>query len=199
MEKELSARRPGDDLPAELTDELRRSVTNVIARGNLNIIRHRNRILNGVTSDVGSHVPTVPVANANQTEREVLTNLIADIVAKKGNNYRQFYYPAASYCYAYQPTYALQPGEVLADKFKAHNWWLPTLGELGMVYWQQVKGGIFAAAASNSRYSNLTADWHWTSTEYNASYAWYLHGGNGQVLYNNFKYNSRACRAVVAF
>ena len=164
----------------------------------LQIIRHRNRILNGVTSDVGSHVPTVPVANANQTEREVLTNLIADIVAKKGNKYRQFYYPAASYCYAYQPTYALQPGEVLADKFKAHNWWLPTLGELGMVYWQQVKGGIFAAAASNSRYSNLTADWHWTSTEYNASFACNLHGGNGQVN-GYFKHHSRACRAVVAF
>ena len=168
----------------------------------LQIIRHRNRILNGVTSDVGSHVPKVPTANANQTEREVLTNLIADIVAKKGNNYRQFYYPAASYCYAYQPTYALQPGEVLADKFKAHNWWLATCGELGMVYWQQVKGGIFAAAAANGKYSNLTNDWHWTSTEYNASNAWYLHGGNGQVVGNygtGTKNGSRAVRAVVAF
>lgn len=164
----------------------------------LQIIRHRNRILNGVTSDVGSHVPQVPVANANQTEREVLTNLIADIVAKKGNNYRQFYYPAASYCYAYQPTYQLQPGEVLADKFKAHNWWLPTLGELGMVYWQQVKGGIFAAAQANSRYSNLTNDLHWTSTEYYASNAWNLHGENGQV-YTYIKQGSRAVRAVVAF
>ena len=135
----------------------------------------------------------------HRLEREVLTNLIADIVAKKGNNYRQFYYPAASYCYAYQPTYALQPGEVLADKFKAHNWWLPTLGELGMVYWQQVKGGIFATAQANSRYSNLTADWHWTSTEYDATLAWILHGGNGQVSSNYTKYNSRACRAVVAF
>ncbi len=166
----------------------------------LQLIRHRNRILNGVTSDVGSHVPTVPVANANQTEREVLANLIADIVAKKGNKYRQFYYPAASYCYAYQPTYQLQPGEVLADKFKAHNWWLPTLGELGMVYWQQVKGGIFAAAQANSHYSNLTNDWHWSSSEYEASTAWYLHGGNGQVNgVGSLKSNSRACRAVVAF
>ena len=164
----------------------------------LQIIRHRNRILNGVTSDVGGHIPKIPVANANQTETEVLTTLIADIVSKKGNNYRQFYYPAASYCYAYQPTYALQPGEVLADKFKSHNWWLATLGELGMVYWQQVKGGIFTAAQANGRYTNLQNDYLWTSTEYNASYAWNLHGGNGQV-YNNGKYNSRAVRAVVAF
>ena len=192
----------GDVGLVELTEDIGPfRIGDFIHRGQyktLQIIRHRNRILNGVTSDVGSHVPQVPVANANQTEREVLTNLIADIVAKKGNNYRQFYYPAASYCYAYQPTYELQPGEVLADKFKAHNWWLPTLGELGMVYWQQVKGGIFAAAASNSRYSNLTNDWHWSSTEYNASTAWYLHGGNGQVS-NYIKYFSRAVRAVVAF
>jgi hypothetical protein len=166
----------------------------------LQIIRHRNRILNGVTSDVGSHTPQVPVANANQTETEVLTMLIADIVSKKGNNYREFYYPAASFCYAYQPTYALQPGEVLADKFRAHNWWLPTLGELGMVYWQQVKGGIFAAAQANGRYTVLQNDYLWTSTEYNVSYAWNLHGGSGQVYYLNFgKGNSRAVRAVVAF
>ena len=193
----------GDVGLVELTEDIGPfCVGDFIHRGQyktLQIIRHRNRILNGVTSNVGSHVPQVPVANANQTEREVLTNLIADIVAKKGNNYRQFYYPAISYCYAYQPTYALQPGEVLADKFKAHNWWLPTLGELGMVYWQQVKGGIFAAAQANSRYSNLTADYHWTSTEYNASNAWNLHGGNGQVNYLSIKYISRACRAVVAF
>lgn len=192
----------GDVGLVELTEDIGPfRIGDFIHRGQyktLQLIRHRNTILNGVTSDVGSHVPQVPVANANQTEREVLTNLIADIVAKKGNNYRQFYYPAISYCYAYQPTYQLQPGEVLADKFKAHNWWLPTLGELGMVYWQQVKGGIFAAAASNSRYTNLTSDWHWTSTEYDASYAWNLHGGNGQV--NNYiKSYSRAVRAVVAF
>ena len=193
----------GDVGLVELTEDIGPfRVGDFIHRGQyktLQIIRHRNRILNGVTSDVGSHVPQVPVANANQTERDVLTNLIADIVAKKGNNYRQFYYPAASYCYAYQPTYQLQPGEVLADKFKAHNWWLPTLGELGMVYWQQVKGGIFAAAQANSRYSNLTNDWHWTSTEYNASIAWYLHGGNGQVNGYYGKGTSRAVRAVVAF
>lgn len=192
----------GDVGLVELTEDIGPfSTGDFIHRGQyktLQLIRHRNRILIGVTSDVGSHVPQVPVANANQTEREVLTNLIADIVAKKGNNYRQFYYPAASYCYAYQPTYALQPGEVLADKFKAHNWWLPTLGELGMVYWQQVKGGIFAAAQANGRYTNLTNDYHWTSTEYNATIAWYLHGGNGQVDVS-FKVNSRACRAVVAF
>ena len=99
----------------------------------LQLIRHRNRILTGVTSNVGTHVPQIPAANSNQTERTVLELLIADIVSKKGNNYRQFYYPAASYCYAYMPTYVLQPGEVVADKLKPHNWWLPTLGELGMV------------------------------------------------------------------
>jgi hypothetical protein len=37
----------------------------------------------------------------------------------------QFYYPAASYCYAYEPNV-----EGLAKQFKAHNWFLPSDGEL---------------------------------------------------------------------
>ena len=167
----------------------------------LQLIRHRNRILTGVTSNVGTHVPQIPAANSNQTERTVLELLIADIVSKKGNNYRQFYYPAASFCYAYMPTYVLQPGEVVADKLKPHNWWLPTLGELGMVYWQQVHGAFDAARAAG-RYTNLTNDntQYWTSTEYSATSAYLLHGGTGAVNGSNFfKLNSRYVRAVVAF
>ena len=171
----------------------------------LQLMRHRNTILRGVVGNsavVGSHVPEVPAATANLTEREVLTNLIQDIVSKKGNRYRQLYYPAASYCYAYQPTYALKPGEVLADKFLAHNWWLPTLGELGMVYWQQQHSTIFADAIANGIYSILTSDnnsgYYWTSTEYSATFAYNLHGGTGAVYSNISKYTQRYVRAVVA-
>ena len=163
----------------------------------LQIIRHRNKVLNGVTVD-GVDLTQPIEANANQTEREVLTNRIAAIVAAKGNKYRQFYFPAASYCYAYQPS--VPAGEVLADHLKAHNWWLPTVGEFGMVYWQQLHSTIFDAARANGNYTNLTSDYCWTSTEYSATYAWFVHGGNGTVTGISLnKGGSRAVRAVVAF
>ncbi len=169
----------------------------------LQIIRHRNKVLNGVTID-GLDLTQPIEANANQTEREVLTTRIAAIVAAKGNKYRQFYYPGASYCYAYQPGVA--SGETLADHLKAHNWWMPTIGELARIYWYHIKGytvgaenNIFAAAYAAGLWTKLTSDWYWTSTEYSSAYAWNLHGGNGQVGNNYFKLNSRAVRAVVAF
>jgi hypothetical protein len=42
-----------------------------------------------------------------------------------GTAYRGLYYPAVSYCYAYCPTTRLD----LDDRFKEHNWWMPTFGE----------------------------------------------------------------------
>ena len=38
------------------------------------------------------------------------------------------YYPAFSYCYAYEPV--INDGEILNDKFKKHKWFLPSQGEL---------------------------------------------------------------------
>ena len=54
----------------------------------------------------------------------MLTQYIADVIANNENlsKYQQFYYPAVSKCYAYQPT--VKAGEELADKFKYHNWYL---------------------------------------------------------------------------
>ena len=116
----------------------------------LRIIDHRDTILN----DSGVNLP-LPSANATQTEAENLTSLLEEIVSLYGaSKYRQYYYPAASYCHAYEPT-TLREGEVLSDKFKAHNWYLPSSGELARLYWYHSKGyevgkefSIFARAST---------------------------------------------------
>lgn len=48
------------------------------------------------------------------------------------------YYPAFSYCYAYEPV--INDGEILSDKFKKHKWFLPSQGELlRIIYYTYMK------------------------------------------------------------
>lgn len=100
----------------------------------LKIIKHRNLILNDSTVNL-----EIPAASGSKTETTRLSELIAANIANNDNKskYQQFYYPAASYCYAYQPTEGVFP---LADKFKVHNWYLPSLGELARIAWYNSKG-----------------------------------------------------------
>lgn len=56
-----------------------------------------------------------------------------DFLDRETSNYKFIknalaYYPAFSYCYAYEPV--INDGEVLSDKFKKHKWFLPSQGEL---------------------------------------------------------------------
>ena len=128
--------------------------------------------------------------------------------------YRQLYYPAASVCYAYEPE--VNAGEVLNDKFKAHNWFLPTCGQLLRMYYYYASAfhtndklgddyntgeTIFAHAyrLSGGKFSNFTVSYYWSSTEYSAwSYSWYIYFTSGYINYNP-KYNVYRCRALVAF
>lgn len=88
------------------------------------IIRHRNIILR----DSGISLP-VPLKSSTQSEFENLTALIAAANTAPGSGYR-YYYPAASYAYAYEPV--VKQGETLHEKFRAHRWFLPTPGDAQM-------------------------------------------------------------------
>lgn len=163
----------------------------------LKIIQHRNKIIRESTPS--DFTLSIPAATANTTETDSLTDLIAEIKRVKGDNYRTYYYPAASYCYAYEPT-GLLPGETLSTKLKAHKWFLPTLGELARIYWLQQHDTVFNASYNAGQYKKLWNDWYWTSTEINASNAYTMNGGSGQVInYYYFKSYSYLVRAVVAF
>lgn len=108
LSKDLGIYSEGDVIPCGMADTLR-------------IIAHRNKILR----DSGINLE-VPVAAGNVSEKANLDALIvhAQTVVTYGQHY---YYPAASYAYAYQPT--IKAGETLSEKFKTHKWFLPAPGD----------------------------------------------------------------------
>ena len=84
------------------------------------------------------------------------------------------YYPAASYCYAYEPgiiansKVQLKENEILSNKFKAHNWFLPAAGELiymwyGIQFKQDYSNG--KTLKSFDEYSNENKHYIWSSSE----------------------------------
>ena len=89
-----------------------------------------------------TNVFATPAASSAETEYSNVTTCITRIQSwardtlgdPNYTKYRQWFFPAASYCYAYQPT-AEKPGDTgLSDKFKAHQWYLPSTGELARLY-----------------------------------------------------------------
>lgn len=167
----------------------------------LGIIAHRNQVLDAA----GLSIPAAQFKDGVRTKSEMenLYELISKIIENNGNaaKYQQYYWPAASYCYAYEPTVA--DGEELAPKFKAHNWYLPAIGELVRQYWYYRQGlasdlNIFANAINNAVMANYTASGRWSSSEGNQTNAWYVNFSSGFFNYNS-KCNSGVVRAVCAF
>lgn len=183
----------------------------------LKLIQHRNKILNTgiVLYPAEGEVParvlgplTIPTEREGRTELENLVSLIATLRNYMATEYEddnsakwsQIYYPAASAAYAYQPKVT---GVELADKFRAHNWFLPANGLLMRLCWYSSKGissneNIFKKAIEKGVFTNFTASHFWSSTEYGSGLAWYCYFssyGTG----SNGKYNSCKVRPVAAF
>ncbi len=80
----------------------------------------------------------------------------------------------------------------------AGKWWLPSLGEMMMIYANMTK--INYALSLITGADQLVEDAYWTSTEYSATRAWYLYLSNGGANGYGTKasYTSRV-RAVSAF
>ncbi len=167
----------------------------------LGIIAHRNQVLDAA----GLSIPAAQFKDGVRTKSEMenLYELISKIIENNGNaaKYQQYYWPAASYCYAYEPTVA--DGEELAPKFKAHNWYLPAIGELVRQYWYYRQGlasdlNIFANAINNAVMANYTASYRWSSSEYYQTLAWYVGFSHG--YFGGYgKSGSGVVRAVCAF
>lgn len=181
----------GDEAPIGYIDTLR-------------IIQHRNKIL----EDSGVNLP-IPAEEDGVSENSILTDYINDVVANNSSQwkYQQFYYPAASRCYAYQPSVA--NGETLSDKFKAHNWYLPASGEVARFYWHTVYGpdydddrigDIFNTATTDGNYSKFnTGALYWSSSEASQTSAWYVVFSNGGLFIWYAKNVSVRVRACAAF
>lgn len=165
----------------------------------LKIIAHRNLILNDPACD-DLPMPVDEGVGLYQATLNAITN-----IGTLGAKYRQFYYPAASLCNAYQPS--IKRGEVLADCFKQGKWFLPTEGDLMRMYWYHKLGygyddnglptplhsanglGIFQA------FSNT---WYGSNTEHSSLHVWILNFNSGSVIFDH-KCNRPAFRAVAAF
>lgn len=163
----------------------------------LEVINHRDRVL----LETGHEIPA---ATAEKTELQVLDSLLDAIVAEGGDTkYRQFYYPMVSRVHAWEPT-VLRSNEVLADKFKAGNWFLPSEGELARIGWYYMNGvaggehGIFVNAIADGIMKNFASSWIGSSSEYYSNYEWVVNFGSGYCTYT-YRNCSTLSRAVVAF
>ncbi len=79
----------------------------------------------------------------------------------------------------------------------AGKWWLPSLGEMFMIYANMTK--INYALSLISGATQLSETWYWTSTEYSATNAWFLYLNYGLMYYyTKASYRGRV-RAVSAF
>lgn len=99
----------------------------------LAIIQHRNKVLDAY-ADRENNLFVRPYTTNDYDELTMLNRLMtradqADVegrLASIGKTYgSHLYYPAASACFAYEPT-----ASNLNDKFKKYNWFLPASGDL---------------------------------------------------------------------
>ncbi|MCI1778775.1 MAG: DUF1566 domain-containing protein [Bacteroidales bacterium] len=115
------------------------------------------------------------------------TNTAAQITHSECNT--ESYAPG--FCAAYSRTNANGQG------LTAGKWWLPSLGEMLMIYANMRK--INYALSFINGATPLAEAYYWTSTEYSATTAWRLGLNDGYVNYTNKAPNHYRVRAVSAF
>ena len=100
---------------------------------------------------------------------------------------------------SYAPGYCAQYSRVNANGkgLTAGRWWLPSLGELMMIYANMRK--INYALSLIEGATQLAETWYWSSTEYSATYAWFLTLGGGYAGNLAKAANQYRVRAVSAF
>ena len=100
---------------------------------------------------------------------------------------------------AYAPGYCANYSRVNANGkgLTAGKWWLPSLGEMMMIYANMTK--INYALSLISGATPLQEAAYWTSTEGNATYAWRLYLSIGYAYYNTKASNTHRVRPVSAF
>ena len=170
----------------------------------LKIINHRNFILNDSNVNLA-----IPSKSESQTELQNLYLVMQHAVSSNGDQakYREYYYPAASQCYSYEPK--IKDGETLSGNFKAGNWFLPSAGELARLYWcniynksqQPEINGIFARCIEIGILLPFGKFWYNSSTESNLTAIWGVLFSSGLLASIGYMYKQTdaLCRAVCAF
>lgn len=99
---------------------------------------------------------------------------------------------APGYCRAYSRANSKGKG------LTAGYWWLPSVGELLMMYANKLKINYALSLIKGAQL--LDTSWYWSSTEFSSAYAWYLSFGGGYLRYWGDKVGvKRHVRPVSAF
>ena len=98
---------------------------------------------------------------------------------------------APGFCASYERVNANGQG------LTAGKWWLPSLGELMMIYANMRK--INYALSLINGATQLAETWYWSSTEYSATYAWRLYLNYGSAGYGTKATYQGRVRPVSAF
>lgn len=117
-------------------------------------------------------------------------NTTAIINGSTSNNVTNTEDYAAGFCNKYSRTNANGEG------LKAGRWWLPSMGEMAMIWANFDK--INYALSKISGATQLQQNWYWTSTQFSANIAWYLYLYDG-ILDYNWKFAQGRVRPVSAF
>lgn len=149
----------------------------------LAIISYRNILLN----DSNINLP-IPEQQATQNGRSVWENLLEDMTQAAMNNIKQYYYPAASLCYAYEPS--VGQDESLDAKFRAGKWYLPLMTEL-----EQICTYIFDTLTSQRPWSCIQNNWNAGANNANWAHAYnnVNRASNGRQEKNAASYSVYAC------
>lgn len=98
---------------------------------------------------------------------------------------------APGFCASYERVNANGQG------LTAGRWWLPSLGELMMIYANMRK--INYALSLINGATQLAETWYWSSTEYSAPYAWLLYLSDGRAISSTKATTQGRVRPVSAF
>lgn len=100
---------------------------------------------------------------------------------------------------AYAPGFCHQYSRVNANGkgLTAGKWWLPSLGEMMMIYANMTKINYALSLISGATPLQETA--YWTSTEHSAAYAWYLYLDTGYANAYTKASRTHRVRPVSAF
>jgi len=181
-------------------------------------IIHRKNVLDGTNWTVDGVTTNGSYFSPNDANVDHLSTQILAIRNFAQNElesaypaiYSQYLYPAMSAAYAYEPS--VTGNHVLIDKFKAHNWYTPSIGELCRLAFYHLVGradspyknaavdDIFYNAVTALKFTRFAAAYYWSSTEGNSGYAWcvnFNYGGIGAGYYT--KGDTLAVRPVAAF
>ena len=160
------------------------------------VVVEGGKILVVAPTETSLYWSSAAVSGGGKTTSDRLTAL--DDWTGKANTAAQITHAECSSA-SYAPGYCAQYSRTNANGkgLTAGRWWLPSLGELMMIYANMRK--INYALSLIEGATQLAETWYWSSTEYSAARAWYLTLNYGSAFIPTKAPTQARVRAVSAF